>query len=164
MGLAEGSQRSYRPTRAGARTRGRPEGSPTSNELDTGLKAANVLHEGCSAIRDFLLTSGGTPINLSIYDSPPGGFRSDVRDVLDGTLIANATLAYTPVPDGAGDGTDGKLRWSLTPTQTQAIVTFYGGGSANVTFVMDIEADITGDGRTDYLGHGAGEVQRKVTA
>lgn len=133
-----------------------------ANELDSGLKGANVLHEGATAIRDFTLTSGGSPVDLSVYTTPPTGFRSDVKDVIDGTTLANATFEIVNPP-----GTDGVLRWRLEAADTDNIVAVAGGaGTANVAFVMDIEADhaSASPARTDYLGHGAGEVQRKVTS
>ncbi len=133
-----------------------------SNELDAGLKGANVLHEGATAIRDFTLTSGGAPVDLSIYTAPPTGFRSDIKNVIDGTLLATATFEIVNPP-----GTDGVLRWRIEAQGTNTIVLVAGNpqSTGNVAFVMDIEADHISASpvRTDYLGHGAGEVQRKVT-
>ena len=140
-----------------------------ANELSDALTGANVLHEGCTVIRDFVLSDADGIIDLAAtYQAAPGGFRSLVKNVIDGTTLATATLSYTPAPIGAGDGTDGMLRWRLDVADTINVMQFYGTGESNVNFVMDIEADhLTDTGppeqRTDYLGSGSGQVQRGLT-
>ena len=126
-----------------------------ANELSSWLSGGNVIHEGATAIRTFTLTSGGDPVDLTDFTA----FRSDVRP-----SVGSAVLYTTATMTVIGDPTLGVLEWRLTVAETNEIVSDPSAptGTANVPFVMDIEGDKAG-GITEYLGHGAGSVQRKVT-
>lgn len=113
------------------------------------LTGTNQILQGTDWVRDFAVTSGGSPVDLSGYDNvvPRAQFRSTVSS---GTVVMTATMSWI-------SSVGGTLRMTIPAAVTTALA------NTTQTGVYDVEIVKDSDGSIERIIKGSWSLDPEVT-
>ena len=118
------------------------------------LTGTNQILQGTDWVRTFACTSGGSAIDLTVYTGAGAVLRCNFR-----STKVSATIVLSPTITIVSPATDGLIRMTITPSQTESL------GTATLSGVYDIElVSNTADGnKIERVIQGAYTIDPEVT-
>lgn len=118
------------------------------------LTGTNAILQGTDWVRDFAITNGGSPVNLTDYTEAGSDARCNFR-----LTKATTAIVLTPAITIVAPATGGIIRMTITPALTESL------GTSTISGVYDVElkSNTVAGGKVERILQGNFTIDPEVT-